>query len=310
LERFARERGGSIVLAPDRRLEGAARELWPSRLRERVFDKPVPLATRFPLTRPAREGQREGVTVESERASVTEVLVALDLPPVATTLAAIVTTIETDPVVVRSPLGRGHVYLDGTMDAWRGRTVAGRAYDALIVELLHDAVSRALPAIGASLSRPLARPEEIVTLEVRLRDLEAAGRGQVPVSALIDETPVRLWPASEIGVFRGDFRTPVEGHHRVTVSASSSTIEIPFVSAVSDLATPGDPAALALVAAVHGGRTHRAGQLDALADDIRRTLELRRELQRIRPMRSAWWIVPFAGCLCLEWWSRRRRGLR
>jgi hypothetical protein len=29
----------------------------------------------------------------------------------------------------------------------------------------------------------------------------------------------------------------------------------------------------------------------------------------VRPMRSAWWIVPFAICLAVEWWMRRRRGL-
>ena len=29
-----------------------------------------------------------------------------------------------------------------------------------------------------------------------------------------------------------------------------------------------------------------------------------------RPMRSAWWILPFAACLSAEWWLRRRRGLR
>ena len=30
---------------------------------------------------------------------------------------------------------------------------------------------------------------------------------------------------------------------------------------------------------------------------------------RVHPMRSAWWIAPFAIALGLEWWSRRRRGL-
>jgi hypothetical protein len=30
----------------------------------------------------------------------------------------------------------------------------------------------------------------------------------------------------------------------------------------------------------------------------------------VRPMQSPWWIVPFAGLLSVEWWSRRRRGAR
>jgi hypothetical protein len=28
------------------------------------------------------------------------------------------------------------------------------------------------------------------------------------------------------------------------------------------------------------------------------------------PMRSWWWLFPFAGCLAGEWWLRRRAGLR
>jgi hypothetical protein len=30
----------------------------------------------------------------------------------------------------------------------------------------------------------------------------------------------------------------------------------------------------------------------------------------VRPMRAPWWIIPFAGCLTIEWWLRRREGLR
>jgi hypothetical protein len=32
--------------------------------------------------------------------------------------------------------------------------------------------------------------------------------------------------------------------------------------------------------------------------------------REIHPMRSPWWIVPFAGALGAEWWRRRRSGLR
>jgi len=28
------------------------------------------------------------------------------------------------------------------------------------------------------------------------------------------------------------------------------------------------------------------------------------------PWRSPWWMIPFATCLTLEWWLRRRDGLR
>jgi hypothetical protein len=31
--------------------------------------------------------------------------------------------------------------------------------------------------------------------------------------------------------------------------------------------------------------------------------------RRWHPMRSPWWIIPFALLLGYEWWARRRRGL-
>ncbi len=30
----------------------------------------------------------------------------------------------------------------------------------------------------------------------------------------------------------------------------------------------------------------------------------------VHPLRAAWWMIPFAGCLSVEWWLRRRSGLR
>ena len=35
-----------------------------------------------------------------------------------------------------------------------------------------------------------------------------------------------------------------------------------------------------------------------------------RTTQIRHPMRSTWWILPFALCLSAEWWLRRRQGLR
>ena len=33
------------------------------------------------------------------------------------------------------------------------------------------------------------------------------------------------------------------------------------------------------------------------------------QIARVFPMRSAWWLPPFALALAGEWWLRRRRGL-
>jgi hypothetical protein len=49
-------------------------------------------------------------------------------------------------------------------------------------------------------------------------------------------------------------------------------------------------------------------------DRVARTIEAGgtrpRLPERRFPMRSAWWLLPFAACLGGEWWLRRRAGLR
>jgi hypothetical protein len=50
-----------------------------------------------------------------------------------------------------------------------------------------------------------------------------------------------------------------------------------------------------------------------IAPLVTRSREIRDEARHSRethPMRSPWWIVPFAACLSAEWWLRRRAELR
>ena len=71
-----------------------------------------------------------------------------------------------------------------------------------------------------------------------------------------------------------------------------------------------DRARLATWTSATGGQQIREDQLALLAPALKRALAPPAELVRWRPMRSAWWIVPFALVLAAEWWSRRRLGLR
>jgi hypothetical protein len=55
------------------------------------------------------------------------------------------------------------------------------------------------------------------------------------------------------------------------------------------------------------------GAVAASADAAARALEAMEagNIQRTaRPMRSPWWILPFATLLCAEWTLRRRAGMR
>jgi hypothetical protein len=73
---------------------------------------------------------------------------------------------------------------------------------------------------------------------------------------------------------------------------------------------PGLSAALEAVAAAHGGTFANAGDVGTLASTLAGSLTTRDERVRTRPMRWPGWTVVFAALLGVEWWARRRIGLR
>ena len=60
----------------------------------------------------------------------------------------------------------------------------------------------------------------------------------------------------------------------------------------------------------HGGTEIADDNLAALSQTLAQRLNAPEETVTIHPMRSVWWLIPFAGCLGFEWWSRRRAGLK
>jgi hypothetical protein len=75
-------------------------------------------------------------------------------------------------------------------------------------------------------------------------------------------------------------------------------------------AVRGGPELLEAWAAAHGGEVIPAARLDDLIVALGAAVVPGSIPVSVRPMRSAWWIVPFALCLGAEWWLRRRRGAR
>jgi len=65
-----------------------------------------------------------------------------------------------------------------------------------------------------------------------------------------------------------------------------------------------------MLASSHRGIDVAPERLADLEGLIRRTVASPRFSIARHPMRSAWWMLPFAACLSAEWWMRRRRGLR
>jgi hypothetical protein len=67
---------------------------------------------------------------------------------------------------------------------------------------------------------------------------------------------------------------------------------------------------LAMLAASRGGIDVTPEHLSDLEAYLRREVTVPPVRTTTHPMRSGFWILPFAACLSGEWWLRRKRGLR
>ncbi len=65
-----------------------------------------------------------------------------------------------------------------------------------------------------------------------------------------------------------------------------------------------------MLAAARGGIDVPPERLADLESYLRREVTASRVQSATQPMRSGWWLLPFAACLGGEWWLRRKRGQR
>jgi hypothetical protein len=221
------------------------------------------------------------------------------------------------PVVWRTPLGSGLVITSGALDAWRQRATDGSDFERFWQMLSADAAAAARPPIDVRLGQRLYSPGEPMTIRVELGDPDSAARQETRVNAHLDgpsgSTPMRVWPERP-GLFVGAASAPTTpGVYRLTISGSAAggrdralTIDL---MVADDVGHVSDPAMLAAWATAHGGVAINSDHLDALANAIERSVQRVTQIARVFPMRSGWWLPPFALALAGEWWLRRRRGL-
>lgn len=299
LERYVSERGGSLILLPERQIDGPARRLIGDGWREHLVAKPEAIG---PL--------RASEILRLERA-----------PAVSTVLGAS----GSSPAIVDMPHGRGRVIVSGAMDAWRYRDPAtgqsppaetgsrrASAFDTVWTSLVADA-ALAGSGLRIDLESTLAAAGERVPFTVRARSLAGAEAVEARVTFRCPgvETPVRVWPAGEPSVFDGELPAVERGPCEVTATVGSQTA----TTALAVAARPQRGVARTLdnlerATRAVGGVVIDAGQEADLAASLDDSTADSSQIVFVRPMHVAWWIVPFAGCLAGEWWLRRRNGLR
>jgi len=129
--------------------------------------------------------------------------------------------------------------------------------------------------------------------------------------AMHDRATFRLWPSDGVGALSGVIRAPdTPGVYRVIVSADGVAATTPLVVvANASHPTPDDRDLVAAWTGSRGGRALSASRLGDLPAELRRAIRPTPRRETWYPMRSAWWIVPFALLLSADWWLRRRSGL-
>jgi len=296
LREFAAIRGGTVIVLPDRRAGGPYQALLPGTPEEQLLASPQTLA-------PAN-------------VMASELLAFADNRPGISVLART----GAKAVIVSSPMGDGRIVLSGTLDAWRYRADPRSTFTRFWRETVLAASFTAPPPLDIRVQPAVVRPHQSAHVTVRLRRTEyEESREGAPAIAMPAVSPtivaangqaemIRLWPATEPGVFEGTVAASAAGPHNVRVTADSGAAADTVLIVETDASLPrrlpldGIPEAT-------GGVAVQPSNLDPLVAHL---LSLPRPSRRadLHPMRSAWWMIPFAGALSAEWFLRRRAGAR
>ncbi len=301
LDAFVSDRGGAVVFLPDRLPAGPYRALVPAaRFEEVLLDRPATVsagdaefhASEFALPAGGRAGGHS--------------------------VAVLVQGAGTRPAVVAWPRGDGQVVFSGALDAWRSRGAAGEGFTVFWPALAAGLALMAPPPLSVSVDPPYAAPGDPVTVTARYRATElvqAADGVRVPavraeiVSSDGRATPFRLWPSSVPGEYNASVAAPRPGQFDLRVSGGRGLAADAPLLVVADARARRLAPAPEWLARATGGAVGHASDTTAVEADLRARPRPREPVD-LYPMRSGWWIVPFAGALCAEWALRRRKGLR
>jgi len=288
LERFVGVRGGTLVLLPDGAPSGASARLFSGRWTEHLEATP----------------SAAGPLRASETLRLAE----------ASRFDTVLGTVNGAAAIVLSPTGSGRTVVSGAMDAWRYREADGGAFDRFWRSLVLESTASG-SSLAVSLARAVTAPGARLPFTVRHRQMDPGSQRTVIASATCGDgsaQPVRLWPAGAAGVFAGvmpvdggqscDLRVELEGGAVTSAGVAVTNGATGTVAEVSDK--------LERFANRTGGVVAAAGNEAAVTSALAAAAAQPFVPVPFHPMRSPWWMSPFVACLGVEWWLRRRAGLR
>ena len=324
LERYVRE-GGSALLLLDRPAAGAAGRLIGTGWSLRQSPRPIRLGRPGASDTAAELRSASFVVPVGGRPGMVPLLVAQGGG-----------ASDASPVVWWSPLGAGTVVVSGAGDSWRYRdSISSRFTDAW-PNTVSEVAGWSRQSHGVALEQRVLAPGAGARAAARFREPDrAAGADESILAGWIESvegedagsaertavrTTVRVWPSSSSREATVRFAAPaVPGRYRLVVTRGGGVVDSARADAeflVVEAAVPaeshGGVAGSGLVsswAASRGGRLLRESELRSLPGIV--TDVARPTVAQVpwHPMRSPWWMVPFALLLAAEWYLRRRAGL-
>jgi hypothetical protein len=323
---FVEERGGIAVLVPDQPPSGRYLELLGApQFEPRALETAAPLgqgllASEFVVSRRLPPAAR--VLAETERGE--PVVFSARRGEGAVVFSGALDAWRYRAAQAQGDRGSGIGDPEAFAEFWR-RIIVEEA--ATVPPVLEVSVDSSLVAVGSA-ARVRARlrttklfsassvvssrslipdpPSPIPDSRSPTIDLPLVAARAVSPRARVD-IPVRLWPTAEPGVYEGEWRPTVSGDYDLAVTAGPHRGDA-AATVVDSASPPADPEALALVARASGGRVFRADQTGVLVEEMKKAFPPRTITKTMKVMRSPWWVVAFAGLLCVEWAIRRRRG--
>jgi hypothetical protein len=296
LERYARERGGSIVLLLDRAVAGPLSPLF--------GDLALNHVRRIER---ARTSGGAGSLVATE--------FAVPHGPSLSPLARVSIDGTEAPVVWSSPLGAGRIIINGALDAWKYRARENGGFAAFWSGAVAAAAAASPAPLTLSTDSLRVAPGEIFDVRAIVRDAQLSDPSRPSPPVELDGPP-DVWPAAARGVFHASVKAPATpGIYEVALTGSSvQASNVPGFGAVLHYAVASAddrplPQLLAAWTTSRGG-TVITGDAARAASRIEAAVSAERSRVETHPMRSIWWLPIFVSLLGGEWWIRRRSGRR
>jgi len=214
--------------------------------------------------------------------------------------------------VWRVPLGGGRVIVSSALDGWRTRGAESSGFASFWRAVVGDEATATPRPIEITLRSRTAAPGAIVSAHIDATATTGTLRAEWQNTEGTVQ-PVRLWP-TQTGGHAVEFRAPaVPGRYRLVVAGAGAEARAEFMVVeardyVEPVTASGDH--LAAFAASRGGAVIPMADVATLPARLSAVAPSRVHDTPSNPMRSPWWMIPFAGLLATEWWSRRRRGAR